>query len=161
MNHKIQRISSALFFVVVVGFSALAAEAQNTCDANSIAGPWRGLSSEGNGLLISFMSGGTAIGNVQTEVTLNPRLSVLTPSHDAWAYLGNCHYALTGIGLLYSIQTGKYTGYLKAKTTYTFDPANPNVLTGTDHIFIYDAKGNLAFEVPEGATSFTRIIVEP
>lgn len=161
MQRNFQRISIIFLLLFVMGLSATNAYSQGNCDQNSIVGAWRGLSGEGNALVFSVITGGNLISSVQTEVTLNPRLSVLTPGHGAWVYQGNCLYTYTVAGVLYSIQTGKYTGHLKAKGTLVFDPANPNTMTGTDKVFIYDSAGNLIWEVPEGTTSFTRTIVEP
>jgi hypothetical protein len=161
MKRHFQRISIIFLFALGLGAGPATMLAQSNCDQNSIVGAWRGVSGEGNGLLFSIIAGGNLISSVQTEVTLNPRLSVLTPGHGAWRYEGACQYTFTSVGLLYSIQTGKYTGHLKAKGTLTFNPATPNAMTGTDKVFIYDAAGNLVFEVPEGMTSFSRTVVEP
>ncbi|HEX6126931.1 MAG TPA: hypothetical protein VFZ23_16275 [Pyrinomonadaceae bacterium] len=161
MKRNFQRISILFLISFVVGISSTTVLAQGNCDQNSIVGSWRGTSGEGNGLLFSIIAGGNLISSVQTEVTLNPRLSVLTPGHGAWRYEGACQYTFTSVGLLYSIQTGKYTGYIKAKGRLNFNPAGPNVLVGTDKVFIYDPDGNLVWEVPEGNTSFVRTVVEP
>lgn len=161
MKRNFQRISIIFLLLFGLGSSSATVVGQVSCDQNSIVGAWRGTSGEGNRLLFSIIAGGNIISSVQTEVTLNPRLSVLTPGHGAWRYEGACQYTFTSVGLLYSIQTGKYSGHIKAKGRLNFNPADPNVLVGTDKVFIYDPDGNLVWEVPEGSTSFVRTVAEP
>jgi hypothetical protein len=161
MKRNIQIVSTGFLILFAIAANVAGVTAQADCDQNSIVGAWRGASGEGNGLVISFITGGNLISSVQSEVTLSPRLSVLTPGHGVWTHLGGCQYGYTVVGLLYTIQTGKSTGYLKAKGVIGLNPNNMNVITGTDKVSIYDAAGNLVFEVPEGQTSLTRTVMEP
>jgi hypothetical protein len=126
----------------------------------AIVGSWLGTSGEGNKLIETYNSDGTFTGSVQTEVSTNPELGVLTPGHGAWKYLGDRQYTATGVGLLYDINTGAYMGYLKSRVMLTINEAGDH-MSGTDKVEIYDPDGNLVFAVPPGNTSFTRIKVEP
>jgi hypothetical protein len=64
------------------------------------------------------------------------------------------------MGILYDINAGAYHGYIKARLLLTLNEAGDQ-LSGTDKVEIFDADGNLAFAVPPGNTSFTRIKFEP
>jgi hypothetical protein len=125
----------------------------------AIVGTWLGTSAEGNKLIQSYTSDGIVLGSVQTEVSTNPQLGVLTPGHGVWTYLGGRQFGVTSFGLLYDINTGALLGYLKARIELTLNEAGDQ-MSGTDKIEIFDPDGNLVFAVPPGNSSFTRVKFE-
>ena len=126
----------------------------------AIVGSWLGISSEGNRLVTSFTSDGVVVSSVQTEVSTNPELGVLTPGHGEWTHVGGRQFEYKVIGILYTIDTGEYLGYLKARVSATLDAAGDQ-MSGTDKVEIFAPDGSLVFAVPPGPIQFTRIKAEP
>lgn len=125
-----------------------------------IVGSWLGTSGEGNKLVASFTSDGIVISSVQTEVSTNPALGVLTPGHGVWRNVGGRQFEYTVYGILYDINTGALMGTLRAKATVAVS-GDEDVLSGTDRVDIYDPAGNLMFSVPPGPVEYHRIRPEP
>ena len=126
----------------------------------AIVGSWLGTSSEGNRLIFTYNSDGTAHGSVQNGVSTNPELGVLTPAHGVWKHLGGRKFSATFMSINYDINTGAYLGMLKARLLLTLNEAGDQ-MSGTDKVEIFGPDGNLVFAVPPGNTSFTRIKFEP
>ncbi len=125
----------------------------------AIVGSWLGTSSEGNKLISTYNSDGTTHGSVQTEVSTNPELGVLTPTHGVWKHLGGRQFGITVFGVLYDINTGAYMGMLKVRALLTLNEAGDQ-MTGTDKVEIFDPHGNLVFTA-SGSTPYKRIKFEP
>jgi hypothetical protein len=126
----------------------------------AIVGSWLGVSSEGNRLITSFHSDGIINGSVQTEVSTNPELGVLTPTRGVWEHLGGREFGATAVGLLYDIDSGEYLGHIKARVLVTLDDTGDR-LTGTDSVEIFGPDGSLVFAVPPGPIEYVRIRAEP
>lgn len=125
----------------------------------AIVGSWQGTVGGGNRVVSTYNSDGTVQGSVQTEVSTIPELGVLTPTHGVWEYLGGRQFGLTGVGLLYDINTGEYLGMLKVRVLLTLD-ATGDHMSGTDKVEIFGPDGELVFTA-SGDTSYTRIKFEP
>lgn len=126
----------------------------------AVVGSWLGVSSEGNRLLASFHSDGIVNGSVQTEVSTNPELGVLTPTRGVWEHLGGREFSFTAVGILYDIASGEYLGHIKARVLVTLDETGDR-LTGTDKVEIFGPDGGLVFAVPPGPIEYVRIKAEP
>jgi hypothetical protein len=146
--------------LIVPSAPAAAAQGATKRAKKAIVGSWLGTSGEGNRLITSFTSDGIVLSSVQTEVSTNPELGVLTPGHGAWTHVGGRQFEFTLIGVLYTIDTGEYLGYLKARGSLTLNEAGDQ-LSGTDKVEIFAPDGSLVFAVPPGPLQFTRISAEP
>jgi hypothetical protein len=125
----------------------------------AIVGSWQGTVGGGNRVVSTYNSDGTVQGSVQTEVSTIPELGVLTPTHGVWEYLGGRQFGLTGVGLIYDINTGEYLGMLKVRVLLTLD-ATGDHMSGTDKVEIFGPAGELVF-TDSGNTNYTRIKFEP
>jgi hypothetical protein len=161
MNLKIQHFACMAFLVIALSLGSSAARAQcsDPDPAKAIIGAWRGVTGEGNPILLSAHSDGLTSSSVVSEVSLRLRPNVLTPGQGVWRHFGGRTFELTAYGLFYSISTGRYQGYLKAKIRADVDETCTN-LSGTDKVEIYDPKGNLVFAVPEAPSSYVRTLPE-
>ncbi len=126
----------------------------------AIVGSWLGTSSEGNKILITYNSDGTAFASLQGGVSTNPDFGVLTTAHGVWKHFGGRQFSATFISVNYDIETGAYTGMLKARLLLMLNE-NGDQISGMDKVEIFGADGNLVFAVPPGNTTFTRIKFEP
>lgn len=156
MNFKIQNLSAILF---LMGTSIFSTTAFAQCDGleggREIVGAWRGASGEGNPILLAANSDGIAQSSVVSEVSLSLRPNVLTPGQGAWRQVGDRTFEVTIYGFMYSISTGKYQAYLRAKSRLTVS-SDCNSMTGSDKVEIFTPNNTLLFSVPEGATSYIR-----
>jgi hypothetical protein len=161
MKPKIQYLVSVTFAVVALSLGGLSAWAQCSDPApeKAIIGTWRGLTGEGNRILLSANSDGLTSSSVVSEVSLRLRPNVLTPGHGVWRHVGERTFEMTAYGLFYSISTGRYQGYLKAKLRLAVNETCTSMV-GTDKVEIYDATGTLVFAVPESPTSYVRTLPE-
>ena len=161
MNSKIQYLVSVTFAVITLSLGSLSALAQCSDPApeKAVIGAWRGLTGEGNRILLSANSDGLTSSSVVSEVSLRLRPNVLTPGQGVWRHVADRTFEMTAYGLFYSITTGRYQGYLKAKLRLTVNETCTD-MAGTDKVEIYDANGNLVFAVPEAPTSYVRTLPE-
>lgn len=68
--------------------------------------------------------------------------------------------ALHPVGILYDINTGAYTGFLKIRTLLTLD-ATGDQFSGTDKVQLFGPDDQLVDTFPPGAFHYTRIKFEP
>jgi hypothetical protein len=125
----------------------------------AIVGSWLGATSEGNKLIATYNSDGTTHGSVQSEVSTDPQLGVLTPAHGVWKHLGGRQFGVTSLGILYNINTGAYEGMAKVRILLTLNEAGDQ-MTGTDKVEIILPDGTV-IPIPSGTTPYTRIKFEP
>lgn len=126
----------------------------------AIVGSWLGTIGDGSKLLVTFNSDGTAHGSVQGEVSTNPELGVLTPTHGVWKHLGGRQFAFTVWGILYDINTGHLNGYAKIRGMLKLNETGDEV-SGRDKVEILDPHGNVVETLPSGDFSYKRIKFEP
>ena len=126
----------------------------------AIVGSWLGTSGEGNKVIATYNSDGTAHNSVQAEVSTNPELGVLTPLHGVWKHLGGRQFGATFLGILYDINTGHLNGFLKVRVLLTLNEAGDQI-SGTDKVQILDPDGNVVVTFPSSSTPYTRIKPEP
>lgn len=125
----------------------------------ALVGSWLGTSSEGNKILITYHSDGTALASVQGGVSTNPDFGVLTVGHGVWKHLGGRQFSDTFISVNYDITTGAYTGMLKARLSLRLNE-NGDQANGMDKVEIFGPDGALVFTAT-GTTTFVRIKFEP
>jgi hypothetical protein len=126
-------------------------------EQKSIVGSWLGTFDNGERILMSFTSDGIALSSVQTEVSLTQ--PVLTPSHGVWTSLGGRRFALTGMVILYDIQTGEYRGFGKLRGVLALDKGGDS-MSGTPVVTLYGPDGNPFATFPH-PIRLTRMKVEP
>jgi hypothetical protein len=126
----------------------------------TIAGSWLGTAGDGSQVLASYTSDGIVSASVQGEVSLNPAIPILSPSHGAWTQVGGRQFAVTVIGMFYDGITFELMGFLKVQLFLTLDPAGDQ-MSGTDKVQIFDPAGNLIEAMPTGNVHYARIKPEP
>lgn len=126
----------------------------------AIVGSWLGTLGDGTKVIVTYNSDGTAHASVQGEVSTNPELGVLTPTHGVWAYIGGQQFAVTMRGILYDINTGAYLGSIKIRILLTLNEAGDQT-SGPDKVDLFDADGNLAGTFSTGTQHLARIKAEP
>lgn len=127
---------------------------------SAIVGSWTGVAGDGSRLITTFHSDGTFTSSAQTEVSTNPELGVLTPTHGVWRHLGGRRFGFVLMGHIYDINSGAYMAYVKVRGVLELDETG-NGMTGTDKPEIFLPDGTLLFAVPPGPVQFNRIEFEP
>ena len=180
LNTNLTRLStlfSGALCALCLGLCTLTAEAQSTGPEpayqegqtgglisvlepkkTAIVGTWIGTLSNGLKFVATYNSDGTAHFSRQAEVKANP--GVVTPLHGVWTYLGSRQFGATFIGILYDLNTGQLTGFVKVRFLMTLNEAGDEI-SDIDGPQLLDPQGNVIVSFPVGNGSSKRIQVEP
>ena len=126
----------------------------------AIVGCWEGAFPNGNKILVTFNSDGTAHITHQGGISTDPAHGVLTDLHGVWTHLGGSQFGVTLKGIFYDMNTGRLTRFIKGKTLLTINEAGDE-LSGTSQAQILDPDGNVINNFPGGSVSYKRIQFEP